>query len=56
MKKRHKHARYRDLVILNEHGWMNYEAERRMNDILRTRLRATQERLARYEWSMEHQS
>jgi hypothetical protein len=50
------HPTKAELVVLNEHGWMSYEAERRMNEILRRRIAALESRLAKYEWSLEHQS
>lgn len=53
---RFKDLAMEDLRVIADHGWLNYEAERRYNVILRRRLDAALARLAKFEWSMEHQS
>lgn len=44
-----------DLEYLNDQGWKSYEAELRMNQILERRLEAMQERLSKYEYTLEYQ-
>ena len=48
-------AELRRLQALNNHGWKNYELERRMNKILERRNAALQARLAKFEHSLECQ-
>lgn len=53
--KKSKRMSRADLEFLNEQGWLNYEAERRYNEILRKRIEAYRESLARFEHSLERQ-